>query len=68
VISLIVIKRKQNEGFDRLARRFNRSVQLSGVLTTAKKKRYFEKDASRSMRRESAKRRSVINSTRNKYE
>lgn len=63
---LIKIKRKRNEGFERLVRRFNRSVQLSGVLTTARRKRFFEKEPNKFSRRESAKRRESIQELRKK--
>ncbi|MFH1749870.1 MAG: 30S ribosomal protein S21 [bacterium] len=63
---MIKIKRKKNEGFERLIRRFNRSVQLSGVLTTARKKRFFEKEPNKTARRSSAKRREGIQEMRKK--
>lgn len=45
---------KRQEGFEVILRRYFREVQSSGILTEAKRKRYFEKDISRSKRRESA--------------
>ncbi|MCX6812810.1 MAG: 30S ribosomal protein S21 [Candidatus Berkelbacteria bacterium] len=54
---MIEIKRKGNERFESLLRRFNREIQQSGVLTLAKENRYFEKQPNRTMRRESATRR-----------
>ena len=54
MIHLIEVKRKGNERFESLLRRFNREIQQSGILTIAKKNRYFEKEPNRIMRRESA--------------
>jgi ribosomal protein S21 len=67
VIYLIEIKRKGEEKFDVLLRRFNREVQQSGILTVAKTKRYFEKDQNRSMRRRSAVRRNMIRKLKRGY-
>ena len=67
VIYLIEIKRKGEEKFDVLLRRFNREVQQSGILTVAKEKRYFEKDQNRSMRRRSAVRRNMIRKLKRGY-
>ena len=60
VIFLIEVKRKNDERFEVLLRRFNREVQQSGVMSVAKKKRFFEKELNRNMRRESAIRKSKI--------
>ncbi|PIU24448.1 30S ribosomal protein S21 [Candidatus Berkelbacteria bacterium CG08_land_8_20_14_0_20_39_8] len=51
---MIEVKRKGQERFDSLLRRFNREIQQSSILTDAKKTRYFEKEPNRTMRRESA--------------
>lgn len=59
MISLIEVKRKGNERFESLLRRFNREIQQSGILTVAKKNRFFEKEPNRIMRRESAIRKNV---------
>lgn len=37
-----------------MIRRFNRKVQQSGAIAIARRKQYFEKDISKSQRRESA--------------
>ena len=58
---MIEVKRKGEERVDVMVRRFNREVQQSGILTVAKTRRYFEKDANRDERRKSAIRRSAIN-------
>ena len=59
MIRLIEVKRKGNERFESMLRRFNREIQQSGILTIAKKNRYFEKEPNRVMRRESAVRKTV---------
>jgi len=67
VIILIEISRKGEERLDIMLRRFNREVQQSGVLTTAKSKRYFEKEPNRSKRRLSAIRKTKIQSLKRGY-
>ena len=67
VIVLIEVKKKGDEKFEIMLRRFNREVQQSGVLTVAKAKRYHEKDINRSERRKSAIRKNVINKLRRGY-
>lgn len=64
---MIEVKRKGDEKFDVLLRRFNREVQQSGTLTVAKTRRYFEKDLNRSMRRRAAVRRNVIRKLKRGY-
>jgi len=54
-----LIKRAENP--DVTIRRFFREVQLSGILTEAKKRRYREKEPSRRKRREQAKRKATRN-------
>ena len=48
------VKKKNNESSEVLLRRFNREVQVSGILTDVKKRRYFEKGESRKKKRDSA--------------
>ena len=64
---MIEIKKKGEEKFEFMLRRFNREVQQSGVLTVAKTKRYFEKDLTRSEKRKSAVRKNLINRLRRGY-
>ena len=47
---------RENEPFEVMLRRFFRDVQQSGVLTEIKKRRFREKDVSRKILRESARR------------
>lgn len=56
--------KRENEPFERLFRRFNRKIQESGVLTSAKEKRFFTQDKNRRLRRESAIRRDAIRKSR----
>lgn len=64
---MIEVKRKGEEKFDVLLRRFNREVQQSGILTVAKTKRFFEKDANRGEKRKSAIRKSAIRKLKRGY-
>lgn len=57
---MVEVKRKDNESFDSLLRRFNRKIQQSGVLIRARKIRFFEPPKSRNLQKVAARRRSVI--------
>ncbi len=48
------IKRKKEESFESLLRRFNRRLLQSGKLIESKEKRYHEKEANKNKRKESA--------------
>ena len=68
VVSLLIeVKKKNGERVDVMMRRFNREVQQSGIMTVAKENRYFEKDKNRRAKRESAIRRSKIQSVKRGY-
>lgn len=56
---MVEVKRKDNESFESLLRRFNRKIQQSGVLVRARRTRFFEPARSRNMLREDAQRRSI---------
>ena len=56
---MVEVKRKDNESFESLLRRFNRKIQQSGVLIRARKTRFFEPAKSRNILRENAQRRAV---------
>ena len=58
--ALVEVKRKDNESFESLLRRFNRKVQQSGVLIRARKTRFFEPGKSRNLKKVAARRRSEI--------
>lgn len=49
-----VTKKDQKESTENLLRRFNRKVQQSGVIASAKQNQYFEKPLSKRDRREKA--------------
>ena len=57
---MVEVKKKDNESFENLLRRFNRKIQQSGVLVRARKTRFFEPPKSRNLQRSAAQRRSVI--------
>ena len=56
---MVVVKKREKEGFEVLLRRFNREVQQDGVLSEVKKRRFFEKKISRRKIRESARRKAI---------
>ncbi len=64
---MIEVKRKNEERFDVMLRRFNREVQQSGILSVAKEKRYFQKEANRNKKRASAIRKRHIQSLKRGY-
>lgn len=47
-------ERKEGESFQSLLRRFNRKVQQSGILSIARKKRFYEKPKTKRERLEEA--------------
>lgn len=57
---MVEVKRKDNESFESLLRRFNRKIQQSGVLIRARKIRFFEPPKSRNLQKVAARRRSQI--------
>jgi ribosomal protein S21 len=63
---LLEIKKKENERFERLLRRFNRNVQQSGLLTSARKRRFREPEPNKRERRISAIRKRKIQEARRK--
>lgn len=52
-------RQKRREPFEVLLRRFNREIQISGLLTEIKRRRFFSKDQSRTIKRLSAIRKST---------
>ncbi len=56
---MVEVKKKDNESFESLLRRFNRKIQQSGVLIRARKTRFFEPGRSRNLLREDALRRNI---------
>jgi ribosomal protein S21 len=57
---MVEVKRKDNESFENLLRRFNRKVQQSGILARARKIRFYEPEKSRNLLRKSAQRRGEL--------
>lgn len=60
VSTLVEVKKKDNENFDSLLRRFNRKIQQSGVLIRARKTRFFARTKSRNLQKVAARRRTQI--------
>lgn len=67
MINLIEVKKKGNERFESMLRRFNREILQSGILTIAKSARFFEKEPNRGARRNSAIRRNALRKIRQGY-
>lgn len=44
---MLEVTRKEDESAENLVRRFNKKVIQSGILATARKKKYFEKPISK---------------------
>ncbi|MBL8031402.1 MAG: 30S ribosomal protein S21 [Candidatus Doudnabacteria bacterium] len=61
---MVEVKRKDNESFESLLRRFNRKIQQSGILVRARKTRFFEPGKSRNLQRVAARRRSELRELR----
>jgi small subunit ribosomal protein S21 len=61
---LVEVKRKDNESFESLLRRFNRKIQQSGILVRARKTRFFEPGKSRNLERVAARRRAELRTIR----
>lgn len=57
---MVEVKRKDNESFESMLRRFNRKIQQSGVLIRARKIRFFVTPKSRNLQKVAARRRSQI--------
>ena len=53
---MVEVKKKDNESFDSLLRRFNRKIQQSGVLIRARKIRFFQPLKSRNLQKTAARR------------
>lgn len=56
---MLEVTLKEGESTESLVRRFNKKVVQSGVLATARKKKYFEKPISKKDAREAAIRKRV---------
>lgn len=56
---MLQVIRKDDESVENLIRRFNKKVIQSGILTTARQKKYFQKPVSKTEARETAIRKRV---------
>jgi small subunit ribosomal protein S21 len=54
---LVVVKQEEHEGFESMLKRFNKRVQQDGVLSEARRRKYFEKPSVRRKKKAAAKRR-----------
>lgn len=57
---MVEVKKKDNESFENLLRRFNRKVQQSGILVRARKIRFFTPPKSRNLMKVAARRRQQV--------
>lgn len=53
-------QKRPDESFDNMLKRFSRRIYLSGVLTLAKKKRYFQRKKTKLERKEAALRKKEV--------
>jgi len=56
-IQVLEVKRKDNESFENMVRRFTKKTIQSGKILQAKKVRFYSKDSSKRKQKESALRR-----------
>ena len=56
---MLQVTRKDDESVENMIRRFNKKVIQSGILTTARQKKYFQKPISKTEAREVAIRKRV---------
>lgn len=61
---MVEVKKKDNESFDSLLRRFTRKIQQSGVLIRARKTRFYTPSKSRNLQRVAARRRAQLKAER----
>ena len=66
MLKLLETRKKNRETSDRLLRRFNRSVQQSGLLSLVKEKKYRISKPSKRVRRKDAQRKAMIKEIRRK--
>jgi len=55
-----------NEGFESLLKRFNRSVQQSGILSEVRRREHYEKPSVKRKRKEAAKSRKSARASRSR--
>lgn len=58
------VKAAENESFESLIKRFNKSVQQSGILSEVRRREHFEKPSIKRKRKEAAKRRKSAKAAR----
>ena len=60
VISLSEVKIGENDSFETALKRFNRKIQLDGILAEVRRREHYEKPSVKRKRKEAAKRRKAI--------
>ena len=65
---VVEVRKKARESISAMLRRFNRKVQLSGILLEARKSRFREKRKNRNLRRKDALYRQRIKKERERLE
>lgn len=61
---MVEVKKKDNESFESLLRRFGRKIQQSGVLIRARRIRFYAPEKSRNLQKVAARRRAVAKAER----
>lgn len=61
---MVEVKKKKGESFESLLRRFNRRIQQSGKLLTARKIRFYERPKNKNSQKSAALRRMEISQKR----
>lgn len=56
------VKLQEGESFEGLLRRFNKQVQLSGILSQIRRREFYEKPSVKRKKKEAAKRRKSMQS------
>lgn len=58
------VRAEENESFESLLRRFNRSVQQSGILSEIRHREFYEKPSIKRKRKEASKKRKSVRAPR----
>lgn len=61
---MVEVKRKDNESYESMLRRFSRKVQQSGVLLRARRQRFYTKPKSKNLQRAEAIKRAELREQR----
>lgn len=61
---MVEVRAQNDESFDSLLKRFNRTVQQNGILSELRRREYYEKPSVKRKRKRAAKRRSTARAAR----